>query len=308
MYPNKFEVLEELYDEACLIIQDAEDISYLSALTLVTMIIAGKEKTRFSDERLEDILELLVLEEDLEMLTNIYIKLMSKGFNEVNYPIDILLPEGIGYLIGYLINGLYYNKYFIKTLDLNLKAGTFLYSVSRFLEHRETELVGFSDNEVLARLAEALFALCSKELAIKDYVKIKDEVEQYDLLVGNLDFINLTKNDPLDAVKVLADYLTCLKEDHFFVSIIDNALIFTEQFSVLKDQVFNKSSLRAVIKFPEELFKSTSNQKSIIIGQKSTNTTDEVIAVDLPPINQETGLENVLDVINKLIYELIEED
>lgn len=105
MYPNKMAVLEEMFDEACLLIQDEEEVSYLTALVLATMIIAGKAKSHFHNSRLNDILELLTLEEDLEMLTTIYIKLMSKGFKEVNYPIDILIPEGFVIWLDILLTG-----------------------------------------------------------------------------------------------------------------------------------------------------------------------------------------------------------
>lgn len=307
MYPNKMAVLEEMFDEACLLIQDEEEVSYLTALVLATMIIAGKAKSHFHNSRLNDILELLTLEEDLEMLTTIYIKLMSKGFKEVNYPIDILIPEGVCYLVGYIINGLHFNKYYIQALDLNLKAGNFLYSTSRFLEHKELQLVGFEDNEVLGKLAETLFTLGSKEFFIKPKEEVLLEQERYDLLLGNLDYLNLVKSSPNEVIDHIEKYIDCLKEDHYFVFLIDNTVVFSESFPKFYDKILKNSTLRALVVLPENLFLSSERQKSILIGKKTPNMTENLLVVNLPNIKDD-NLDKVIENINELIYELTEEE
>lgn len=314
MSNNKFNEIYDLYDEACSIYCKEVKDNCLEALIKVTNLITGLEELSIVDnnERLAIIIAKLSNFDDYEMINAVFLLLMAKGFKSSHYQLDLVIPETISYLIGYLINHLYKNRYHLKIMDVNLQGGNLLFALANFLQNKDLELFGIEDDALLVRLAESYFNLGMIDIVIYYQSKMMKVFEQVDVIVGSLDHINYN-NYSLETIEyepylVIENFMNNLNVGGYFIYLVNNDFFLNKSFEQFQEIILEEYTLKGLLSLPSEMFQEGHIGKSILIGQRKVIKDHQIVVVNLPRMSTKEELFQAIEMIDKFIIELKEEE
>ena len=77
--------------------------------------------------------------------------------------LEIMTPEYINYIIGYIVNSYFKNQKQISLLDVEVGTGNLITTVANFIEN-ETNLIGVENNKLLINLCKANCELHNNEI------------------------------------------------------------------------------------------------------------------------------------------------
>lgn len=316
MINSTFDKIYELYDMACTIYKKEKQTRYLDALIGVTNLITNQEEIDSEDDSFEDVINSLSLFDDFDTMQAVFLLLMAKGFKSSSYKLDLIVPETLSYLIGYLISQLSKNQFHLKIMDINLLGGNLLFAIANFLKDRELELYGIENDPTLVRLAQSYFNLGMIDIIIYYQSKLMTVNEKVDIIIGNLDHLDLNdsrfrselSSDIYEPYLIIQNFLANLKNDHYFIYIIDNDFFFNKKFEEFKKIISEEYTLRGLLILPIEMFKEGHIGKSILIGQRKVIPNQDMVVVHIPKMNSENELVTAIEIINEFINEIKEEE
>lgn len=320
MLNNTFDKIYDLYDEACSIYLKDKQVNYLEALIGVTNLLTGLEEVDPDSKNasLKSIIDDLSSFDDLDTLQAVFLLLMTKSFKSSSYKLDLMVPEKLSYLIGYIISQLYKNQYYLKIMDINLQGGNLLFAIANFLNNKELDLYGIEDDPTLVRLAQGYFNLGMIDIIIYYQSKLMMVTEKVDVTLGNLDYLNFKNskflsqlpNDSLtyEPYLIIENYLKNLKNDGYFIYLINNDFFFHKEFANFKNILGEEYTLKGLLILPIEMFQEGHIGKSLLIGQRKIITDHQMVVVNIPRMNSEDELIEAIDIINQFINEIKEEE
>ncbi len=316
---DKVDLFYDLFDKAAMLYYQSLGLDYYEAfLKVVDGIINGNIDSRLSDQdtlMLEEIYNEIVTKEfyneEIRLASEL---LLIKAFKHLKFPLDLMTPDVVNYLLISLINGLFPDSP-IRLLDTALGTGNMLFALHHNFRG-EAELIGIEKDERLVKLAQALSELQSSELTIYSQEALKEVYESVEIVVGDLDAYlledNLLLDNPLYQKGVryfpyllVAARLVNIKPGGYFIYLINNDFFSQPKNEIFKDYLENKANL-GLIALPETMFQKGHPGRSILIGKKVEGSSNDILIIEIPSLKKES-LKNSLDKIQIMIERISEE-
>jgi len=311
------DLIFDILDEAALIYYDNLKLDYLTALTEINKNLNFDEyDTKLSDEVIKKLEELYkpfmennFLNEEIRLALELY---TVKGLKHNNYPPATMIPDFINYLYVLIIKKLF--DYGISLLDTNLGTANLLATINNHFDY-ELNLVGIEEDPLLLNYASAFMSL--QQIPIKIYyqnilTKILDVV---DVVVG--EFRSFVIDDDLKIDNelykqniryfpylVIASRLENIRDDGYFIHIVDNDFFKHQDFSTFNNYLQKYGYIAGIIMLPKEVVKKEIG-KSIIIGKKTQHKND-VLIVEMSGVSKEQ-VADATQKINLMIEKIKEE-
>lgn len=296
-----FNRVYDALNKVCIIYTDAYNISYLEALILVLEDLSysdNLDNLRINNEKIKDAYRNISgFFNNEDLILNVYKSLTLKGLEDGLYALDLLVPEVISFLAGYLILRIFIDQYYLQIYDSNLKIGSFLDGLRKILIYKEVTYYGYEKDELLLKYANGLF-----NYQMVDLININKETEDiyFDCITSNTDGIeNIYEH-------ILCD-LKRLKDDGYFIYLIDDNFFKNENFKSFNEQLIEESSLLGLVTLPVSLFNSIELRKSLLVGRKKRSQKDLVV-VTLPDHIDEENLQIIINMLDEFSHAIKEED
>ena len=258
------EIFYDLIDEACMEHYNDIHMDYLDAFCKVAAdILDHFDDSRLSEDtiiKLNDIYEKIYnlgfLNEEIRLAL---VLVIVKGLKHRMLPLDVVVPDTLGYLITYIIQMIYGEKE-ISILDTSLGVCNLSLTIMNNLEN-EITLVGIEKEEIFANICKAFSDYLYHEVKIycQDFnSKVFDIV---DLVIGDLDRVD-------NPYEVILERVDNIKENGNFIYIINNDF-FSKMDNGFKDALSKTSTLTGLIVLPDNLTQDGHVGKSILLGKKA---------------------------------------
>lgn len=325
MKSSPVETLFKAFDDTATVLKDELSISYLEAL-----VETGENI--FQGDILQSHLSELSLKRLRKTYENLRIDLYSpeeirksfqlailKGMKENIQPNHQMTPDGVGMLVGYLVNK-FVQKQSFRLLDPAVGSGNLLTTVMNHQQNKDIEGIGIDIDDLLIRLAYVnanlqkhaihLFNQDSLEPLFIDFV----DVVVCDLPVGFYPNDERAKEFELgvDEGHTYAHHLFIeqsiryTKEDGYLFFIIPNGLFESEQSDKLHEYLSKYVYIQGVIQLPMSMFKNKDFAKSIFVVQKKgkeAKKPKQVLLVDMPSMSNVRSVEKILLQIDEWMKE-----
>ncbi len=301
----------ELFDQACMILNERLHIDYLSCLIRV-----GKDILyQINDQKLED--------EDITKLTNIYHKinqetfmneeirqamelLVVKAFKHIGYSLDLMTPDYVCYLFAYFIQKLMkieedntINTFTM--LDVGLGTSNLSNAISNYLPC-DINRIGVEKDQRLVELSQIFSDLQGNDIKIYYQDYLKEITDLCSIVIGDLD--DETVDDKYLPYEVICHYNNNIKEDGYFLYMIPNNFFNNEHLPSFKQNF--KGTLLGLVVLPQELFQKNHIGKSILIGTSQYISSFDMMVVQMPIVQKQNEFHETLKKIEKWIESLEE--
>ncbi len=218
---------------------------------------------------------------------------MLKGYKHTFSSNSLITPDTIGIFIGYLVKKLYSNKTIKTVLDPLVGSGNLVYTVLNYLE-MDAKVYGVDNDLLKCNLARNLGDLMDydNEMFFQDTLSYFDE--GFDLVLTDMPL----SDEPYLPYQVINHHLDSLRDEGYFISLIENDFFEKANNDIFKKEVEQKGYIFGLIKLSETLFKN--NSKSILIIRKKNRNyvkPKDFLLVDLPSFND-------IDAFNKTIIQI----
>lgn len=304
---NVVDQFYDLIDECCMKLNEKIHLNYFDSLIRVVNDILYE----INDSRLDDE-DLFFLEEKYNQLPNIKITneevrlamqlLIIKAMKHINMNLEIMTPDYINYIIGYLINSYYKNnKKTISVLDVEVGTGNLINAVSNFSEI-ETNLIGVENNKLLVDICKANTEIQNNEITLYFQDVLSTFLEEVDVIIGDLDCE--IKDNKYYPYEIILNYLPNLKENGLFIYLIENDFFNKEQINDFKKKF--TGTLLGLIVLPQSLFNKEHIGKSLLIGSSKKINNFEMMIMQLSDINNKNKFYNDLEEIQQWIKKIKE--
>lgn len=313
-------IVDKLYDdfdEACMLLYEELDLDYLSALKRVSSdLLEGINDSKLSDEalsKLESIYQAILNSNiDTKDEIRIVLQLLSiKAFKHLNYPLDIMVPDTISYLIGDIISKKYHNKN-ISILDTTLKGANMLLTINNYLNNQHNLLYGIEEDEKLIDLAIATSNILSSPIEIFYQDILKGIPNKVDVVIGNLESYDYEKSHDSSLYRQGVRYtpylisearLENLNLGSYFVYLISNDFFSKPDCELYKSFLESQATLVGLIVLPNSIVQANQIGKSILIGKKEVLQDFDMMIVNIKNFERETLKEAIYN-INKMLEKI----
>ena len=283
---NVVDQFYDLIDECCMKLNEKLHLNYFDCLVRVANDILYE----VNDSKLEED-DLKFLEEKYDQLPNIKITneevrlamqlLIIKAMKHINMNLEIMTPDYINYIIGYLVNSYYKGtKKKVSILDVEVGTGNLINTISNFSEF-ETNLIGVENNQLLIDICKANTELQNNEITLYFQDVLTTFLEEVDVIVGDLDCD--TKENKYYPYEIIINYLPNLNKDGIFIYLIENDFFTKEQINNFKKDF--QGTFLGLIVLPQNLFNKDHIGKSLLIGTSKKLTSFEMMIMQLSYIN-----------------------
>ena len=225
---------------------------------------------------------------------------LLKGLKSKNASLDMMTPDSIAIVIGYLSGKLISDMSDISIGDFSVGTGNLLTAFLNNIEVTSQNLYGVDDNYEMLKLAKMMADM--QEYEVQFYHQSSASpmaVPQFELLIGDLPVGEI---DPigldLEIANVGCKYLPyLLVENHlrylapggYGIYVIPNDF-FSQKFAADFHSVIVKSAhIQMLLQLPESMFKDAGQTKSLFVIQKQgldVRPVDEVLAVAMPDFSE----------------------
>lgn len=278
---EKIDLYYDLLDRAAMIIYEDIHLDYFEALLRVSRDINYNfDDTSLSEEaikKLEEIYEVIALEsffnEEIRLATEL---LIIKAFKHINFPLDLMTPDTINYLVAMIIKTKYPNDD-VAILDTCLGTANMLNAISNNLDY-EPHLAGIEKNETMVKLATAVSNLQSNVVNIYYQDAVKKVPFRGEVVVGDLESYDYDAEVQLELYQqgvryfpylVVEARLENIVDDGYFIYVIDNDFFSKQGNDAFRHFLLDKATLIGLIVLPDSIVKEGHIGKSILIGKKT---------------------------------------
>lgn len=304
---NVVDQFYDLIDECCMKLNEKLHLNYFDCLVRVANDILYE----VNDSKLEED-DLKFLEEKYDLLPNIKITneevrlamqlLIIKAMKHINMNLEIMTPDYINYIIGYLVNSYYKGtKKKVSILDVEVGTGNLINTISNFSEF-ETNLIGVENNQLLIDICKANTELQNNEITLYFQDVLTTFLEEVDVIVGDLDCD--TKENKYYPYEIILNYLPNLNKDGIFIYLIENDFFTKEQINNFKKDF--QGTFLGLIVLPQNLFNKDHIGKSLLIGTSKKLTSFEMMIMQLSDINNKDKFYKDLEEIQNWIKKIKE--
>lgn len=304
---NVVDQFYDLIDECCMKLNEKLHLNYFDCLVRVANDILYE----VNDSKLEED-DLKFLEEKYDQLPNIKITneevrlamqlLIIKAMKHINMNLEIMTPDYINYIIGYLVNSYYKGtKKKVSILDVEVGTGNLINTISNFSEF-ETNLIGVENNQLLIDICKANTELQNNEITLYFQDVLTTFLEEVDVIVGDLDCD--TKENKYYPYEIIINYLPNLNKDGIFIYLIENDFFTKEQINNFKKDF--QGTFLGLIVLPQNLFNKDHIGKSLLIGTSKKLTSFEMMIMQLSDINNKDKFYKDLEEIQNWIKKIKE--
>lgn len=299
---KQIDLIYDLIDQAAMIYYDNLKVDYLEALLLVNKGLNYDEfDSRLTDEaiiKLEEIYHIFSLESFYNEEVRLALELLIiKAFKHINFPLNIMTPDFINYLLVIIVNSLFKNED-ITILDTALGTANMLQAISNnYVNH--AKIIGIENNEMLTKIASASADLQNNELIIYFQDALNTVLDVVDLVVGDLDAYDVEENKLSknhlyqQGVRyfpylMITERLNNLRPGGYFIYLIENDFFQKENSDFFKQYLEKEASLLGLIILPKEIFLDGYLGKSILIGKKEVLHSYELMILDIPNLSEDS--------------------
>jgi site-specific DNA-methyltransferase (adenine-specific) len=239
-----------------------------------------------------------------------------KGMQEAVQPNHAMTPDAVALFVGYIIQKFTNKMEQITLLDPVIGSGNLLTAVLNQLKGKECASFGVEVDETLLRLSwvNANTQKHNIELFHQDVIKPL-YVEPVDVIIADLPVGYYPDDQSVKEFKVFqedghtyAHHLIMEQAVHYLkdagigLFIVPNGLFESEQAELLQSWLRQSVNILGLLQLPDNLFKSKSHAKSILIIQKQGEHVikpKQAMLAQLPSFSNKSGLANVMEQINQ---------
>ncbi|MGD9964237.1 MAG: class I SAM-dependent methyltransferase [Candidatus Izemoplasmatales bacterium] len=294
---DNVEKLFDVFDQSAILYYEKLKISYLDGLVKTCEnILANSVESDLKDLNIK-LLELMESIKDIdfnkEEIRKAFQYSCLRGLKHQNISNQMVTPESLGIFISYLVNK-FYDKDDLLIFDPLVGTGNLLSGLANNLE-KQVALVGVENDMMFYKLSQALLGMLEygNDIYYQDILSFNNL--ESDLSVT--DFSGVEQEKIYDIIKHI---YSLLKEDSFFISIIDNTFFDDEKIRDFIYEVKDKWHFFGMIVLPESIFKN--NHKSIFILQKIGKNfikPEKFLVADLPDFSDQTEMVKVINQLNE---------
>jgi len=303
---NVIDKFYDLIDEACMLLNEKIKLSYFDALIRVSNDIVNE----VDDSKLEDS-DITLLQEKYDQVMNLTITneevrqamqlLIIKAMKHINMNLEIMTPDYINYIIGYIINSYYKNQKKVSILDVEVGTGNLITTVANFIEN-EVNLIGVENNRLLINLCKANCELQNNDISLYFQDTLTKLTEKVDVAIGDLDCV--CQDNKYYPYEIINNYLPNIDNEGLFVYLIENDFFNKEQINEFKKNF--KGTLLGLIVLPKELFNKNHIGKSILVGSPLQLKNFEMMVLQMAGINEQEKFYNNINEIQEWIKKIKE--
>lgn len=287
---QNIDIFYDLIDEACMRYYEDIHLDYLDAFIRVTSdILEGLDDSHISDEAITDlkniydkIFNLNILNEEIRLALTLII---IKGLKHRNLPLDIITPDTIGYLYTYLIDLLGKGN---KCTIIDTALGVSALSQTVINNAENIEIIGIEKEELYVKVAKCVSDLLDNNVKIYFQDPSKIIYDMCDFVIGDLNRLD-------DKYEVILDRLDNLKENGYFIYLIDNDF-FSNTTNGFKEALDKVATLTGLIVLPDNFTTGEHVGKSILIGKKAVLNNYHMSILKIESFEKET----IADTFNKV--------
>lgn len=219
--------------------------------------------------------------------------MLLKVFKEERYSNAMMTPDTIGLLIGYLISHLY-DEHPAVIFDPLVGTGNLLASIPQVNE-ADSHLIGVDDDPLMADVAHHLL----DALGFQETVYLQDtftfDEGSYPCIVTDFPIHKKDSKEAYFPYQVILWHILKVPPKGHFIAVIENDFFTQRGHEEFKEKLSKVAHLYGLIKLDETLFKN--HPKSVLILQRKqhgSDTMDDFLLADLPPISEEEAFRQTL--------------
>lgn len=231
-----------------------------------------------------------------------------KGMRKSSQPNHQMTPDALGMLVAFLVKELHEDKKDIRLFDPAVGTGNLLFTVANYLGDTNKQLYGSEVDELLIQLASQTAELLNQpvELFLQDSLRplLLDPV---DVVIGDLP-VGFYPDDEYAATFELRGQQEHAYAHHLFIEqsmqyikdggrmifLVPTDLFSSPEAATLHQFLSKQGRLEAVLQLPEELFKTKSAAKALIIIRKDVGqklAKKDVLLARVPALSNRKGME-----------------
>lgn len=306
----KMNVVDQYYDiidECCMFLNEKLHINYFDSLIRVANDILYEindsklddEDINFLEEKYQSLMNLKITNEEVRLSMQL---LIIKAMKHINMNLEIMTPDYINYVIGYLIKSYFENKKDkISILDVEVGTGNLINAVSNFIDN-ECDLIGVDHNQLLIDLCKVNSELQNNEISLYFQDTLTEIMEEVDVIIGDLDGIE--DNGKYYPYEILLNYIPNLKEHGLFIYLIENDFFSKTSLDDFKNNF--QGTFLGLIVLPQNLFNANHIGKSILVGCGKKINNFEMMIMQLSDLNNKEKFMNDIKEIQEWIIKIKE--
>jgi site-specific DNA-methyltransferase (adenine-specific) len=291
------ETLYDVLDESATLLYEQFQMPYLKGIVRTCEnIIANKANT--DDQEINDLLNQKIkkisdIEFQKEEIRKAFQYAVLKGLKHQKISNQMMTPESIGMLMGYLIQKLYDVNH-LRIYDPLIGTGNLITSIANQMTY-DVELIGVDNFGDSYELSQALFGMLAygNQIFYQD-TRTSSNINA-DVIVS--DFSAVQQSEIYD---IINHQTKNIKENGYFIFMVDN--LFFEALNVKEfiKEINKRWYLFGMMILPEEVFKT--QEKTILILQdkgKEFIQPDSFMMVEIPGFKDQKALANVIGQLNQ---------
>ncbi len=231
-----------------------------------------------------------------------------KGFKNLNFSLDLITPDNIGFIIVKLIEVMFKENN-IKMLDCNFGTGNLAFTIVNN-STKDIELIGMDNHYLMADIAAHKANLLQENINIYHQDALEYIIPEVDLVVSDLAVYDY-ENDQYDSYlyKEGVRYFPYLAIEHYlslsentkYIYIIDNNFFFQKGNEKLKKLIDDSATIKAFITLPLDMFQDKSLGKALLILEKKKSIDKHTPIYMLPSLkHKEAFLNTMAEILNTL--------
>lgn len=231
-----------------------------------------------------------------------------KGFKNLNYSLDLITPDNVGYIICKIIDVLCPNKK-IKMLDFNVGIGNLVYTIVNNME-KDIELIGIDNHILMARVFAAKANMLDEKVTVLHQDALEVLPSDIDLIVSDIATYDY-ENDGYTSLLYQEGvrYFPYLAIEHYlnvksgckYIYIIDNDFFSKKGSDLIKKTIEEKATIKAFVVLPSSMFQDQSKGKALLIIENTLSDSKHIPIYMLPSLKEEKAF---LDTMKDLLSEL----
>ena len=188
---NVIDKFYDLIDECTMLLNEKLHLNYFDGLIRVANdIINGIDVSKLDDEdidkldaKYQEINNLTITNEEVRQAMQL---LIIKAMKHINMNLEIMTPDYVSFIIGYIIDSYFKNQKEVNILDVEVGTGNMITTISNFIKN-ETNLIGVENNKLLVNLCKANCEMQNNEISLYFQDTLTKLIETVDVAIGDLD-------------------------------------------------------------------------------------------------------------------------
>ena len=231
-----------------------------------------------------------------------------KGFKNLNFSLDLITPDNVGFIITKLVERLINKKKF-SMLDFNFGIGNLAFTIVNNLD-KEVNLIGIDNHSLMSEIAIHKANLMQEDITLFHQDALEYLPKDIDLVVSDLatyDYINDNyKSELYDKGVRYFPYLAIehylnLQSDAKYIYIIDNNFFSQKGSEDLRKILNEKATMKAFITLPTDMFQSAELGKALLVLENKPSENKNVEIFMLPSTkNKEVFLNTMAEILQSL--------